>query len=515
MSHIRLFEHPANRDHFLTVPALAITGALPAASPSLAYEGRLTIVNLGTATAEVIEVVGTLPPGSTVTVDNTTDKVVVAWPAYEVEVAPIPNADFELGDTQWIKGPGWSIVQNDVNDDPNTTSSQWTAKYADQGGNVELRNAVRVAVTAGQSITASCRVQQGASSEGNAGAAVRLFFQPVSGAEVMREGNLVDSGSNSQWRTSTLNTTAPFTGTVQIGCRGKRHRQNKPLWVDNFAWNATLPSVGHNSLDAIGPITIRIRDTLGRVAEWTGSIVVAEPDAILADNPIAYWKLNETSGAVIDHSGNERHLTVTGSPGRTANGIHLTALAQGAYYPGSGAGSVFDTGVDLAWATCAVIEREGNGGGVFQWIAGQWTSTLWGRTNHFLALMGDGAGPDTHKPQGGFHESGGLNRRAATGPTAVPVGERMLLHIVREPVGGGNADLVLYKNGVEIGRYVAGNEVGVASAGLKYLIGSDADAAAYYPSSYGFLGYIAHVAEFDHSLTPERVMAHAVSLGFA
>lgn len=283
MSHVRLFEHPANRSTFgAGVPKLYIAGALANAAPALAYEGRLSIVNLGQATAQVISVAGSLPPGATVTVDNAADQVVVAWPAYQASAAPIPNADFEQGDQQWIKGPGWSIVQNDVNDDPNTPTSAWAAKYANQGGNVELRNAVRVPVTLGQAIAASCRVQQGASSAGNAGAAVRLFFQPASGAEVMREGNLVDSGSNSEWKTSTLNTTSPVTGTVQIGCRGKRHRQNKPLWVDNFAWNATQPSVGTNAEGTIGPITIRIRDTLGREAEWTGSITVVDPTAALA-----------------------------------------------------------------------------------------------------------------------------------------------------------------------------------------------------------------------------------------
>lgn len=274
MSHIRLFEHPADRGKFNVLPVLAISGSLAAARPELAYEGRLAIANLGQATAEVIAVTGALPPGATVTVDNAADQVVVAWPAYQASAAPIPNADFEQGDAQWLKGPGWSVVQNDVNDDPNTPTSQWAAKFANQGGNVELRNAVRMAVTAGQPISASCRVQQGASSAGNAGAAVRLFFQPATGVEVMREGNLVDSGSNSAWGTSALNTTAPVTGTVQIGCRGKRHRQNKPLWVDNFAWNVTQPSVGINVETTLGPITLRIRDTLGREAEWTGSILV-------------------------------------------------------------------------------------------------------------------------------------------------------------------------------------------------------------------------------------------------
>lgn len=57
-------------------------------------------------------------------------------------------------------------------------------------------------------------------------------------------------------------------------------------------------------------------------------------DRILADNPLAYWKLNEASGAPQDSSGNGFHLTVTGAP----------TYGQGSFLGGGGTSILFDTG---------------------------------------------------------------------------------------------------------------------------------------------------------------------------
>ena len=82
----------------------------------------------------------------------------------------IPNAGFESGDTGWTKGTGWTINSGDQ-----PFQGTWSAKY-NNTGTTNLDMDTTAAVAPGQSITASCMVQQGASSAGQAGATVALVW---------------------------------------------------------------------------------------------------------------------------------------------------------------------------------------------------------------------------------------------------------------------------------------------------------------------------------------------------
>lgn len=271
MSHIRIFEHPADKRLLGSggIPALGITGTLASAKPSIAYEGLLSITNWRSDATVIYVTPGILPPGATVSVDNTAKKVVVAWPAYQSAALAIPNAGASEADLRgWDAGAGWK---------KSTVADFARFEYSGASGASILSSTFRAAVTSGQSVTASVQVNQGASSKGNAGAAVRLEYRDASGNLLSSpEGNVVDAASNSAIYPSTVTALAPAAGTVNVAARGFRKRQNKALWVDTFAWNVTVPVVGINTEGTIGPFTIRIRDAMGREAEWTGSITVVD-----------------------------------------------------------------------------------------------------------------------------------------------------------------------------------------------------------------------------------------------
>ena len=102
---------------------LYITGSLPNGKPGVAYEGRLQIHNqVGACT--VVSVTGDpLPIGGTVSIDG--DEIVVAWPAYAEEAAPIINPGFE-GDQE---GKPYGQVKIASYTGPATTDFTWGTGY--------------------------------------------------------------------------------------------------------------------------------------------------------------------------------------------------------------------------------------------------------------------------------------------------------------------------------------------------------------------------------------------------
>lgn len=259
-------------------PALAVDGAFGPAMPPGAYEGRLQI-HSAIGDCRVRLLTGDLPPGYTLGVDNDTMEVVLRWPAYQSETVSIPNGNFEDGDKDWDLGPGWSIDSGVVNTDPGDPSGTYVAQYANQGGDSLLFNKMVAPVTPGTTIHASCDVQQGASSKGNAGAAVRLRFVDAAGNQVGSdaEGNAVMSGSDAHWHASSL-AAAVRAGAagVRIGARGIRKRQNRPLWLDNFQWDVRQAALGLPPGTGSIPLSLRVFDSAGRHADWSGAIDIVD-----------------------------------------------------------------------------------------------------------------------------------------------------------------------------------------------------------------------------------------------
>lgn len=486
MSNLRLFEHPANRKLFgVGVPKLYISGTLPGSLPEVAYEGRLQIINAGGDCTAWLTA-GELPPGSTVSVDNTTKEIVVAWPAYEAAAVAIPNAGLESGDDGWLFGPGWSVTTD------NPVSGAKALQYLDHGGDSVVSNTMRADIAPGTPITAGCAVRQGASSKGNAGACVRLeFFDAAGNMLAPAEGNMVLQGDNNEVHPSTVSTVSPSNvDSVRIAARGFRKRQNKKVWVDDFYWNVAQPSVGTN-VSGQWCITLRVRDALGREAEWSGCISVLDIPL-----PFAHWPLQETAGSIAQDVGPlGRNLTYTNpvtlayaavAPGQGPAARFLGGYARVAgpnpdlsMFMGGPAGSI--PGSIAVW-----IKPEAKAGGVFRLIACKMHNASAGFVNFLVALQPSpstavrfATGSDTHLG-GGSCPDGALSLIVCT-------------------MGQGQQNI--YVNGTLAATKVATGNFGL-NGNESFEIGSDNS----FDSSYGYRGVIGDLMLWnDHELTPEQV----------
>jgi hypothetical protein len=168
----------------------------------------------------------------------------------------ITNAGFESGDIGWTKGSGWTINASGA------YQGSWAAQYSFTGTS-DLLNDTFNTVTPGQSITASCMVQQGASSAGQAGA--RIILSWYTSADVLISTSLgteVNTGSGGAWGQSTITATAPATAAkVKVGARAFRTSGTNPLWVDVFVWNYLGPAT------PAGLIYRAVQPTTGTSAE--------------------------------------------------------------------------------------------------------------------------------------------------------------------------------------------------------------------------------------------------------
>ncbi|WP_312252713.1 hypothetical protein [Stenotrophomonas sp.] len=254
--------------------ALYVIGSLIDAVPSAAYEGRLQIINsIGACTVRQIDG-DRLPEGTRLFVDQATKEVVVAWPGYVEGAAPIANPGFEEGNTGWERGAGWVIATE------NPPVGSWAAGYNNNNGQSVISNTARYRTFPGQRTTAKCKVRQGASAEGNAGASVLLEYRDTAGQVVLTvEGNRVMSASKNRVYDSNVIGDAPAGAeTVNIASNGIRFRENKILFVDAFEWDHTVAASGINHEAEIA-LTLLVSDSRGRSAVWSGSIRVVEfPD---------------------------------------------------------------------------------------------------------------------------------------------------------------------------------------------------------------------------------------------
>ncbi|HDS1221760.1 TPA: hypothetical protein QEF96_000424 [Stenotrophomonas maltophilia] len=266
----RIYDRP-DLDQREGMLALYVAGNLGNAIPSQAYEGRLQIKN-AIGACQVRQIDGDkLPDGYQLYVDQATQEVVLAWPAYVAGAAPISNPGFESGPTGWECGAGWKVSTY------GPIVGQWSGEYSNNWGISPLSSTSRYSVYPGQRTSAKCKVRQGASSEGNAGASVLLEYRDEAGEVVLtREGNRVMSASKGAVYDSTVNGEAPAAAkTVNIGSNGIRFRENKPLFVDDFEWDHTVAAAGINH-NATFQLTLLVSDSRGRSAMWAGSVIVAD-----------------------------------------------------------------------------------------------------------------------------------------------------------------------------------------------------------------------------------------------
>lgn len=257
------------------LPVLYIDGKFPSSVVTASYEGRLQIHNaIGSCKVKLLT--GDLPVGYTLSVDDATSEVVLKWPAFSSGVTTIPNANFEKGDdSSWSLGTGWSIMTGQTATDPNDSTGTHQAMFANATGKSVLMSNFKAPVNDTRSITASVDVQQGASSKNHAGAAVKLFFYDSFDIQLGEsEGNVVKSGSDSDWHTSSVTAAVPFgTAYTKIAAAAFRNHQNRPLWVDNFTWNLSQPAQGTDVATTIA-LSLEVTDSDGRVADWSGSIII-------------------------------------------------------------------------------------------------------------------------------------------------------------------------------------------------------------------------------------------------
>lgn len=150
----------------------------------------------------------------------------------------VTNGGFESGNTGWTLDTGYTIGEFG-----NGTHFQgtWSLQWDLTGTGLAINNNA-TQVTPGQSITASCQVQQGASSSGQAGARVQILWYDSSDDFLSSsEGNMVDSTSSQNWKQSTVTGIAPAGAAfARFAVYSFRTSGGDELWVDNCTWNAVV-----------------------------------------------------------------------------------------------------------------------------------------------------------------------------------------------------------------------------------------------------------------------------------
>ncbi|WP_207306761.1 LysM peptidoglycan-binding domain-containing protein [Xanthomonas oryzae] len=154
------------------------------------------------------------------------------------------NASFENGNRGWNAGEGWVISQRGAGGA--ATTGTWGAEFKGSNkGPQSITNNKRVAVVAGQTVTASAMVQQGASSAGNASACVLIIWYDAAGnmltggeGRSWTSGNVIDGGSHGNWGKSELTTTVP-PGAAFMAIAGNANKRvsSNSLWMDDFQWS--------------------------------------------------------------------------------------------------------------------------------------------------------------------------------------------------------------------------------------------------------------------------------------
>jgi len=141
------------------------------------------------------------------------------------------NPSFEDGSTSWTLGTGYSV----------TAGTHYDGTHAlqyDGTGSATALSTDKRPVFPGQTITASCMVQQGASSSGKAAGAVVLIWYDINGAQLSpSQGNVISSGSGGKWGKSSVTAKAPE-GASFVAIAGTCTKNSgSSMWLDTFSWD--------------------------------------------------------------------------------------------------------------------------------------------------------------------------------------------------------------------------------------------------------------------------------------
>lgn len=284
-------------DQASNVLPLYITGALARARPGVAYEARLQIHNpIGACTVERIAG-DALPNGTELYVDNATQEIVIAWPAYAENPWPLANSGFNTGDVS-----GWTVTKKGelpgyptgaTADAGRPFEGGYSALWRGNEGTGHARgveatwvNSARADVYPGQRVNVSAHIAlDDTDTSQNRGQALVIFYDEDGDESARFEGELI-RGNDRSYRLSTAQGRAQVKGTVAAAVWTTGNESpGSGVRFDAVAWDA--PALVGINVDATLNLTLRVRDTAGRTALWNGSVVVVA----------ALWDLTwETSG---------------------------------------------------------------------------------------------------------------------------------------------------------------------------------------------------------------------------
>lgn len=291
---------------------LYITGVLPVGKPGLAYEGRLQIRNAhGACTVEQLGG-DALPPGGSISVDPSTMEIVVAWPEYAEYVTPLQNPGFESGNLT-----GWTLTQKGGSATATAdTSQKFDGAYSlrwpggkglgSEGGiEVEAWNNTIGPCLPGQRVTthARCMYNPAGHNFGNRYQGLLRFVDgagvPI--APILRGKLFKGRGENGRWNDASATGIGPA-GTKGVQLGAWMTGSNAPVWLDVASWDVPS-SIGIN-IEATLQLTLRVRDSAGRSALWSGFINVSG----------GYWFFGPTSASATPGVGGTSHYMRSRTP---------------------------------------------------------------------------------------------------------------------------------------------------------------------------------------------------------
>jgi hypothetical protein len=219
---------------------------------------------------------------------------------------------------------------------------------------------------------------------------------------------------------------------------------------------------------------------------------------VLADSPLAFWKLDETSGTTVaDQMGNYPG-TIVGSPALGQPGV-----PSGGYSMGFGTGNYIDFGNVLNLAPDTTMALEAWIIMPSGWVGGQFLPIITkGDTSYRLARGNTGDNVQFTSQAGG---PGSLY----SGDGSPSLGNGTWHHIVAQ-MNGSNKQIYIDGN-----LAVSGGDVTHGGNANSLMIGANSGAGGRY-----FYGRMANVAVYDHNLTAARISAHyqagtsAIQAGF-
>lgn len=245
----------------------------------------------------------------------------------------IPNANFESGNTEWtnVTNPSAWTVLNTGSAFDGTWSIQFNGSI--MGYNVFLCDDY-IPCSPGQSITARAMVQQGASSAGQVGASVQLwFFDSANNYLASFGGNNVNDGSSGAWHESVVTATAPAnTAYVKIGGAGNRVANNQHLWMDTFTWNfeyartVTVTSPTEGQAFATGAV-VPFACTIGGTSPPIASVAYKYGATTIGTSTTDPFNLNSSTLPVGSHA---ITAVATGTDGSTftSAAVNITIAAS-------------------------------------------------------------------------------------------------------------------------------------------------------------------------------------------